>query len=79
DLSATRYFNTVNVESILPPNDSSENSTLAFDNAPGNAAGNTGNDDVDSEVNASEIIDDVAAANNGAESSSNTNGTVQNG
>ena len=24
DLSATRYFNTVNVESILPPNDSSE-------------------------------------------------------
>lgn len=77
DLSATRYFNTVNVESILPPNDSSENSTLAFDNAPGNALGN--NDDVDGEVNASEIIDDVAAANNGAESSNNTNGTVQNG
>lgn len=33
DLSATRYFNTVNVESILPPNDSSEAGTLAFDNA----------------------------------------------
>ena len=79
DLSATRYFNTVNVESILPPNDSSENSTLAFDNAPGNAAGNTGDDDVDGEVNASEIIDGVAAANNGAESSNNTNATVQNG
>ena len=74
DLSATRYFNTVNVESILPPNDSSENSTLAFDNAPGN----TGNDDIDGEVNASEIIDDVAAANNGAESSNNMNATVQN-
>ncbi|MGP9687850.1 autotransporter assembly complex protein TamA [Psychrobacter sp. AOP22-C1-C5] len=34
DLSATRYFNTVNVESILPPNDRSEASTLAFSNAP---------------------------------------------
>ena len=32
DLSSTRYFNTVNVESILPPTDSSEASTLAFDN-----------------------------------------------
>ncbi|WP_201591011.1 autotransporter assembly complex protein TamA [Psychrobacter sp. Pi2-51] len=74
DLSATRYFNTVNVESILPPNESSENSTLAFDNAPANTLDN----DVDGEVNASEIIDGVAAANNGAESS-NTNGTVQNG
>lgn len=36
DLSATRYFNTVNVESILPPNDRSEASTLAFDNTPTN-------------------------------------------
>ena len=34
DLSATRYFNTVNVESILPPDERSANSTLAFDNAP---------------------------------------------
>ena len=32
DLSATRYFNTVNVESILPPDERSEASTLAFDN-----------------------------------------------
>lgn len=39
DLSATRYFNTVNVESILPPNDRSDASTLAFNNAP-----NDGND-----------------------------------
>ena len=37
DLSATRYFNTVNVESILPPDDRSEASTLAFDNAPANS------------------------------------------
>lgn len=33
DLAATRYFNTVNVESILPPDDASARSTLAFDNA----------------------------------------------
>lgn len=78
DLSATRYFNTVNVESILPPNDSSENSTLAFDNAPANTTDNT-IDDVDGEVNASEIIDGVAAVNNGAESSNNANATVQSG
>lgn len=37
DLSATRYFNMVNVESILPPDDRSEASTLAFDNAPANS------------------------------------------
>lgn len=42
DLSATRYFNTVNVESILPPDDRSESSTLAFDNTPTN-----GNDTLD--------------------------------
>lgn len=36
DLSATRYFNTVNVESILPPDEISEASTLAFDNTPTN-------------------------------------------
>ncbi|GAA0320929.1 autotransporter assembly complex protein TamA [Psychrobacter aestuarii] len=32
DLSATRYFNLVNVESILPPDEQTEGSTLAFDN-----------------------------------------------
>ncbi len=33
DLSATRYFNTVNVETILPPDERSKASTLAFDNS----------------------------------------------
>ncbi|WP_367106128.1 autotransporter assembly complex family protein [uncultured Psychrobacter sp.] len=36
DLSATRYFNTVNVETILPPDESSASGTLAFDNMPTN-------------------------------------------
>lgn len=34
DLSATRYFNTVNVESILPPDERTQSATLAFDNSP---------------------------------------------
>ena len=34
DLSATRYFNTVNVETILPPDEQSATSTLAFGNTP---------------------------------------------
>ncbi|MDN3454041.1 MULTISPECIES: BamA/TamA family outer membrane protein [unclassified Psychrobacter] len=46
DLSATRYFNTVNVESILPPNDSSEATTLAFDNAA-----TDGNGTLDADIN----------------------------
>ncbi|WP_425355832.1 autotransporter assembly complex protein TamA [Psychrobacter proteolyticus] len=46
DLSATRYFNTVNVESILPPTDSSEAGTLAFDNAA-----TEGNDTLDDDIN----------------------------
>lgn len=37
DLSATRYFNTVNVETILPPDERSAASTLAFDNTPPDA------------------------------------------
>src|SRR5699024_3538746 len=32
DLSATRYFNTVNVETILPPDERTYSSTVAFDN-----------------------------------------------
>ncbi|WP_296236236.1 autotransporter assembly complex protein TamA [Psychrobacter sp. UBA5136] len=41
DLSATRYFNTVNVETILPPDERTESTTLAFDNSPTtNEAGN---------------------------------------
>ena len=62
DLSATRYFNTVNVESILPPDEISEASTLAFDNTPTNNSG-TLEGDINSD-GASDLID-----NNGAESS----------
>ena len=58
DLSATRYFNTVNVESILPPDESSEASTLAFDNAP------TANGDevLDNDVNNGAINNAATAA-----------------
>ncbi len=66
DLSATRYFNTVNVESILPPDERSEASTLAFDNTPTNNSG-TLDDDINSD-GASDI-----AGNNGAESSAASN------
>ncbi len=44
DLSATRYFNTVNVESILPPTDRS--STLTFDNDPTATNGDNIDEDV---------------------------------
>ncbi|MDN5565424.1 MAG: BamA/TamA family outer membrane protein [Psychrobacter sp.] len=46
DLSATRYFNTVNVESILPRDTRSAASTLAFDNAPANSES-----DLDADIN----------------------------
>lgn len=49
DLSATRYFNTVNVESILPPDERSESSTLAFDNSPN--SNSTDNTDDDTDIN----------------------------
>ena len=49
DLSATRYFNTVNVESILPPDERSESSTLAFDNSPN--SNSTDNTDDDADIN----------------------------
>lgn len=66
DLSATRYFNTVNVESILPPDERSESSTLAFNNIPSNAD----NDDiVDDDVN--EVDDNVTTASNAGASTSN--------
>ena len=42
DLSATRYFNTINVESILPPDERTQSATLAFDNTL-----NTNGDSVD--------------------------------
>ncbi|MGB6924836.1 autotransporter assembly complex protein TamA [Psychrobacter sp.] len=72
DLSATRYFNTVNVESILPPTDSSEAGTLAFDNAA-----TEGNDTLDSDVDNDGVAglssNDGAAASNVTAS---TEGTV---
>ena len=48
DLSATRYFNTVNVETILPPDERTESSTLAFDNTPNSSSADTTDDDFDS-------------------------------
>ena len=59
-LSATRYFNTVNVESILPPSESSEASTLAFDNTPVNS-----NSTSDEDIRSGSITD---VMNNGNES-----------
>ncbi|ERL55052.1 autotransporter assembly complex protein TamA [Psychrobacter aquaticus] len=76
DLSATRYFNTVNVESILPPDERSEASTLAFDNA---AASN--NDMLDDDVNndgASNGIDNENNANLSA-SNSSSDGIISSG
>ena len=58
DLSSTRYFNTVNVESILPPNNSSESSTLAFDNEPTSGS----NSNLDNDVN-NDVISDVLGNN----------------
>ena len=66
DLSATRYFNTVNVESILPPDERSEASTLAFDNTPTNNSGT-----LDDDINSDGALD--IAGNNGAESSAASN------
>jgi len=76
DLSATRYFNTVNVESILPPDDSSEASTLAFDNTAAN-----NNDVLDDDVNnngASNGLDNDANANLSAANSA-SDGIISSG
>lgn len=57
DLSATRYFNTVNVETILPPDERSAASTLAFDNTLPDADGDMNDSsaiyatDLDNDVN----------------------------
>ena len=48
DLSATRYFNTVNVETILPPDERTESSTLAYDNTPNSSSTEPTDDDFDS-------------------------------
>lgn len=56
DLSATRYFNTINVESILPPDERTESATLAFDNSPNaGTAIETIDDDVGNAANARQI------------------------
>ena len=52
DLSATRYFNTVNVESIFPPDERTESATLAFDNSPNSDSADTLDDDI---TNASDV------------------------
>lgn len=72
DLSATRYFNSVNVETILPPDERSESGTLSFDNTPIDA-----DDDgiIDSEVNSiANPKDSIVSPNNGnvGESAANT-------
>lgn len=62
DLSATRYFNTVNVESILPADARSAASTLAFDNAPANSESNSeNNSDLDADVDADATNNGVSA------------------
>ncbi len=66
DLSATRYFNTVNVETILPPDERSAATTLAFDNAP-NAGESSDNSDLDEDV----INGDGATARENTASNSN--------
>ncbi|ALF60460.1 autotransporter assembly complex protein TamA [Psychrobacter urativorans] len=55
DLSATRYFNTVNVETIVPPDDLSATSTLAFDN--------TSNSGIDSDVNSDNALNATNISN----------------
>ncbi|WP_350558793.1 BamA/TamA family outer membrane protein [Psychrobacter sp. CAL346-MNA-CIBAN-0220] len=65
DLSATRYFNTVNVESILPPDERSENSSLAFDNTLENADSNNA------------IIDDVNINDSGDNTGNNPRNSAE--
>jgi len=72
DLSATRYFNTVNVESILPPDDSSRATTLAFDNAPVDE-----NSDLDDDVNSdTDTNSNPNATTNAAVSDASSNSAV---
>lgn len=63
DLSSTRYFNTVNVESILPPTDSSEASTLAFDNDAVDSNDDVVIDDSLSDVTDNNGSDDLVVSN----------------
>ncbi|WLP95394.1 autotransporter assembly complex family protein [Psychrobacter sp. M13] len=66
DLSATRYFNTVNVESILPADARSAASTLAFDNVPANSES-----DLDPDVDSDQTI-----SNSNNSSNDNSNATL---
>ncbi len=75
DLSATRYFNTVNVESILPPDDRSEASTLAFDNSPTNSNG-TPNIDNDGVTDASGMDSSASIANASSENLAASNNAL---
>ncbi len=78
DLSATRYFNTVNVESILPPDERNENSTLAFDNTPSKDDGTVTDEDVNSAATANNdrklTVNEESrkAVNNAKDASNNT-------
>lgn len=66
DLSATRYFNTVNVETILPPDELSATTTLAFDNAPAedNESRSSENENIDND----DLDDGLDNNNNGSTS-----------
>lgn len=66
DLSATRYFNSVNVETILPRDERSESGTLSFDNSPIDA-NNDGIIDDDSIANAEDgiALDSIISSDNG--------------
>ena len=69
DLSATRYFNTVNVESILPPDQRSASSTLAFDNAPDDGS-------IDGDVSDDNVSKDDTSADNSTSSMNNNNANL---
>ena len=73
DLSATRYFNTVNVESILPPDERSENSTLAFDNAPTGTQGSNVDSDTEATLDTNNSNDSTNNENAQGVGNSNNN------
>ncbi|MBP2281300.1 translocation and assembly module TamA [Psychrobacter sp. PL19] len=81
DLSATRYFNTVNVETILPPDERSAGSSLAFDNTPTNSEEGIGidNNDLDGDVNSDGLLNTSNTSNGssqGRSGSRTNNGSV---
>ncbi len=78
DLSATRYFNTVNVESILPPDERIEGSSLAFDNTPTDSGDGIIDDDVNSSADVSDNVNNNNNNNNGDTINANSGATVDN-